>query len=200
MSQMSKPQLLCSIPEEATVEHNCSHCSSFVLMTKSVCRKCVQPAEHMQHVVYGLQEAAKCYRKLLQEILVILSGKLKAAKSSLAKREWQWFRKGEELRFKQMIRAEYMMRFWLLTEQIELPCLKPPACKFDPDLKKKKLMRTSWGSWVLSSSTSPRKCYRDLARGERTWANGRWVKSALISTCAASRRPSRSWRSMGNLP
>ncbi|KAH0507744.1 putative E3 ubiquitin-protein ligase TRIML2 [Microtus ochrogaster] len=85
MSQTPKPQLLPSIAEEA---HCGTHLQPLQLFCDddqtTVCSKCVQAPEHKQHAVYGIQEAAEYYRKLLQETLVILREKLEVVKSLLA--------------------------------------------------------------------------------------------------------------------
>ncbi|EGW03542.1 Tripartite motif-containing protein 75 [Cricetulus griseus] len=105
MSQMPKPQVLRSTAEEALCGIHLQPLHFFCDDEEiTVCRKCVQSPEHMQHEVYGLQEAAEYYRE-------------------------------EEQRFKEIVQAEYKMRFLLLTEQMELPSLRQPACTFEKDLK-----------------------------------------------------------------
>ncbi|XP_005066708.1 probable E3 ubiquitin-protein ligase TRIML2 [Mesocricetus auratus] len=137
MSQMPKPGLLNSIAEEA---HCGAHLQALQLFCDddqvTLCSKCVQSPEHMQHVILGIQEAAEYYRKLLQETLVILKEKLEAAKSLLAEEQERMVMiQEEEQRFKEMVRAEYKMRFRLLTGQVELPALGLPACTFEEDVK-----------------------------------------------------------------
>ncbi|CAH6787246.1 probable E3 ubiquitin-protein ligase TRIML2 [Phodopus roborovskii] len=137
MSQVPKSPSLCSISEEVYCG---THLQPLQLFCEddqiTVCSKCVQSPEHMQHVVYGIQEASEYYRKLLQETLVMMRGKLEATKSLLAdEQERMAMIQEEEQRFKEMIGAEYKMRVLLLTEQMALPSLRPSACTFDPDLE-----------------------------------------------------------------
>uniref|UniRef100_A0A8C2L8F4 Tripartite motif family-like 2 n=1 Tax=Cricetulus griseus TaxID=10029 RepID=A0A8C2L8F4_CRIGR len=128
MSQMPKPQVLRSTAEEALCGIHLQPLHFFCDDEEiTVCRKCVQSPEHMQHEVYGLQEAAEYYRKLLQETLVMLEEKLEAAESLLAdEQERMLMIQEEEQRFKEIVQAEYKMRFLLLTEQMELPSLRQP--------------------------------------------------------------------------
>ncbi|XP_075840655.1 putative E3 ubiquitin-protein ligase TRIML2 [Microtus pennsylvanicus] len=137
MSQTPKPQLLPSIAEEA---HCGTHLQPLQLFCDddqtTVCSKCVQAPEHKQHAVYGIQEAAEYYRKLLQETLVILREKLEVVKNLLAdEQERVVMLQEEEQRFKEMIRAEYKMRFLLLAEEMGRPFLRLSACTLDLDVK-----------------------------------------------------------------
>uniref|UniRef100_A0A8C2LEB5 Tripartite motif family-like 2 n=1 Tax=Cricetulus griseus TaxID=10029 RepID=A0A8C2LEB5_CRIGR len=150
MSQMPKPQVLRSTAEEALCGIHLQPLHFFCDDEEiTVCRKCVQSPEHMQHEVYGLQEAAEYYRKLLQETLVMLEEKLEAAESLLAdEQERMLMIQEEEQRFKEIVQAEYKMRFLLLTEQMELPSLRQPnqLRKLSTELKlksQKKLQRLS---------------------------------------------------------
>ncbi|XP_021075375.1 probable E3 ubiquitin-protein ligase TRIML2 isoform X1 [Mus pahari] len=83
-----------------------------------VSSRCFQSPEHKQQGACGIQDAAECYRKLFQEALVTLREKLEAATNLLAEeRERMVTIQEEEQRFKEMIEAEYKMRFQLLTEE-----------------------------------------------------------------------------------
>nr|ACC61061.1 TU4 isoform A [Mus musculus] len=125
MSQAPKPQL-----PGNTEDPNCgTHPEPSQLFSDDdqviVCSKCFQSPEHKQHGAYGIQEAAEYYRMLLQETLVTLREKRDAATSLLAEeRERMVTIQEEEQRFKEMIEAEYKMRFQLLTEEEELAAYK----------------------------------------------------------------------------
>uniref|UniRef100_A0A8C6ID87 Tripartite motif family-like 2 n=1 Tax=Mus spicilegus TaxID=10103 RepID=A0A8C6ID87_MUSSI len=125
MSQAPKPQL-----PGNTEDPNCgTHPEPSQLFSDDdqviVSSKCFQFPEHKQHGAYGIQEAAEYYRKLLQETLVTLREKRDAATSLLAEeRERMGGVQEEEQRFKEMIEAEYKMRFQLLTEEEELAAYK----------------------------------------------------------------------------
>nr|ACC61063.1 TU4 isoform C [Mus musculus] len=125
MSQAPKPQL-----PGNTEDPNCgAHPEPSQLFSDDdqviVCSKCFQSPEHKQHGAYGIQEAAEYYRMLLQETLVTLREKRDAATSLLAEeRERMVTIQEEEQRFKEMIEAEYKMRFQLLTEEEELAAYK----------------------------------------------------------------------------
>uniref|UniRef100_A0A1B0GSQ3 Tripartite motif family-like 2 n=1 Tax=Mus musculus TaxID=10090 RepID=A0A1B0GSQ3_MOUSE len=125
MSQAPKPQL-----PGNTEDPNCgTHPEPSQFFSDDdqviVCSKCFQSPEHKQHGAYGIQEAAEYYRTLLQETLVTLREKRDAATSLLAEeRERMVTIQEEEQRFKEMIEAEYKMRFQLLTEEEELAAYK----------------------------------------------------------------------------
>ncbi|XP_059100998.1 probable E3 ubiquitin-protein ligase TRIML2 [Peromyscus eremicus] len=137
MSQMPMPWLLRSLTEEACCGTHLQPLQLFCDDDQvTLCSQCFQSAEHKQHVVYGIQEAAEYYRKLLQETQVILKEKLEAAKSLLMEeRERMVGIQEDEQRFKDMIRTEYNMRFLLLTEELELCFLRLSVCESDLDLK-----------------------------------------------------------------
>ncbi|XP_036065314.1 probable E3 ubiquitin-protein ligase TRIML2 [Onychomys torridus] len=137
MSQMPMPWLLRSLTEEACCG---THRQPLRLFCEddqaTLCSKCFQSAEHKQHVVYGIQEAAEYYRKLFQETLVRLREKLDVAKSLLMEeQERMVVIQEDERRFKEMIRNEYNMRFLLLTEELELCFLRQSVCESDLDSK-----------------------------------------------------------------
>uniref|UniRef100_A0A8C8UNA4 Uncharacterized protein n=1 Tax=Peromyscus maniculatus bairdii TaxID=230844 RepID=A0A8C8UNA4_PERMB len=130
MSQKPMPWLLRSLTEEACCG---THLQPLQLFCDDdqvmLCSECFQSAEHKQHVVYGIQEAAEYYRKLLQETLGVLREKLEAAKSLLIEeQERMVVIQEDEQRFKDMIRTEYNMRFLLLTEELELFCVGKHLC------------------------------------------------------------------------
>ncbi|XP_021026551.1 probable E3 ubiquitin-protein ligase TRIML2 isoform X1 [Mus caroli] len=125
MSQAPKPQL----PGNTKDPYCGTHPESSQLFSDDdqviVSSKCFQSPEHKQHGAYSIQEAAEYYRKLFQETLVTLREKLEAATSLLAEeRERMVTIQEEEQRFKEMIEAEYKMRFQLLTEEEELAAYK----------------------------------------------------------------------------
>nr|XP_034376639.1 probable E3 ubiquitin-protein ligase TRIML2 isoform X2 [Arvicanthis niloticus] len=136
MSQVPKPQILCRITEESYCETLPEPLQLFSDDDQIiVCSKCFQSPEHKQHAAYGIQEAAEYYRKLFQETLVTLREKLEAAKSLLAEeRERMMTIQEEEQRFKEMIEAEYKMRFQLLTEEKEEQYPRLPAYEVDLNL------------------------------------------------------------------
>uniref|UniRef100_A0A8C8TCZ7 E3 ubiquitin-protein ligase TRIML2 n=1 Tax=Peromyscus maniculatus bairdii TaxID=230844 RepID=A0A8C8TCZ7_PERMB len=137
MSQKPMPSLLRSLTEEACCGTHLQPLQLFCDDDQvTLCSECFQSAEHKQHVVYGIQEAAEYYRKLLQETLGVLREKLEAAKSLLMEeQERMVVIQEDEQRFKDMIRTEYNMRFLLLTEELELCFLRLSVCESDLDLK-----------------------------------------------------------------
>ncbi|XP_032775205.1 probable E3 ubiquitin-protein ligase TRIML2 [Rattus rattus] len=136
MSQVPKPHLPCSITEKP---HCGTHPEPSQLFSDEdqiiISSKCFQSPEHKWHEACGIQEAAEYYRKLFQETLVTLKEKLEAAACLLAEeRERMVTIQEEEQSFKEMIEADYKMRFQLLTEGKKLPFSKLPGCKFDLNL------------------------------------------------------------------
>ncbi|XP_028624133.1 probable E3 ubiquitin-protein ligase TRIML2 [Grammomys surdaster] len=133
MSQVPKPQIPYRITEESYCETLPEPLQLFSDNDQIiVCSKGFQSPEHKQHAAYDIQEAAEYYRKLFQETLVTLRKKLEAAKSLLAEeRERMVTIQEEEQRFKEMIEAEYKMRFQLLTEEKEEEYSRLPAYKVD---------------------------------------------------------------------
>nr|XP_012639681.1 probable E3 ubiquitin-protein ligase TRIML2 [Microcebus murinus]XP_012639682.1 probable E3 ubiquitin-protein ligase TRIML2 [Microcebus murinus]XP_012639683.1 probable E3 ubiquitin-protein ligase TRIML2 [Microcebus murinus]XP_012639684.1 probable E3 ubiquitin-protein ligase TRIML2 [Microcebus murinus]XP_012639685.1 probable E3 ubiquitin-protein ligase TRIML2 [Microcebus murinus]XP_012639686.1 probable E3 ubiquitin-protein ligase TRIML2 [Microcebus murinus]XP_012639687.1 probable E3 ubiquiti len=101
----------------------------------TLCSICFQSKEHKHHVVYRIQEAAKNYRKLLQEILNTLKEKLEVAKSLLAdEQERMMMVQEEEQNYKEMIESEYRTRLRLLSEVNELNFQRLPGCTSDLNL------------------------------------------------------------------
>ncbi|XP_036106483.1 probable E3 ubiquitin-protein ligase TRIML2 [Molossus molossus] len=53
----------------------------------TLCNKCYLTQEHRSHAVFGAQEAAELYRKLFQDLLSTLKGKLEVAEGLLAEEQ-----------------------------------------------------------------------------------------------------------------
>ncbi|XP_012499460.1 PREDICTED: probable E3 ubiquitin-protein ligase TRIML2 [Propithecus coquereli] len=101
----------------------------------TLCSTCFQSQEHKHHMMYGIQEAAENYRKLLQEILNTLKEKLEVAKSILAdEQERMMTVQEEEQNYKEMIESEYRTRLQLLSEVNELNLQRLPGCTSDLNL------------------------------------------------------------------
>ncbi|XP_069349620.1 probable E3 ubiquitin-protein ligase TRIML2 [Eulemur rufifrons] len=106
----------------------------------TLCSTCFQSQEHKHHVVYGIQEAAENYRKLLQEILDTLKEKLEVAKSILAdEQERMMMIQEEEHNCKEMIESECRIRLLLLSEVNELNLQRLPGCTSDLNLRQASL-------------------------------------------------------------
>nr|KAF6461179.1 tripartite motif family like 2 [Molossus molossus] len=106
----------------------------------TLCNKCYLTQEHRSHAVFGAQEAAELYRKLFQDLLSTLKGKLEVAEGLLAEeQERMLVVQREEHNFKEIIKSECKMMFRLMTEENKINFQNLQGCLLDPALKEASL-------------------------------------------------------------
>ncbi|XP_062069706.1 probable E3 ubiquitin-protein ligase TRIML2 [Lepus europaeus] len=167
MSKRLSPQVQNNTADDASCE---AHLEALQLFCDddqiTLCSKCFQSQEHKHHVVYGVQEAAEYYRKLLHEMLNALKEKLEVAKSILAdEQERMVMIQEEEQNFKGMIESEYRTRFQLWSEENDLNSRRLEAHMFDSNLREASLNQlTRFGTELEEKSQEMLQRLNDLGR------------------------------------
>ncbi|XP_004682551.1 PREDICTED: probable E3 ubiquitin-protein ligase TRIML2 [Condylura cristata] len=119
MSKRFRPPLQQKNPEDTYCEKHRERLQLFCDDDQTVfCGECFQSQEHKHHMVSGVREAGEKYRKLFQEILNTLKGKIEVAKSILAdEQERMVMIQGEEQNFKEIIESEFRILLRLMIEE-----------------------------------------------------------------------------------